>query len=98
MIHIGFCNHFIHRYSFTKVTKPILKSGDFNTCLICSIETKKKERERVNNKTKEKVHVSDDHYHRLHSTFNYLSKQEEKKRKKEKIRVLLLYVGHDNEL
>jgi hypothetical protein len=46
MIHIGFRNHFIHRYSFTKVTKPILKSGDFNTCLICSIETEKRERER----------------------------------------------------
>ncbi len=28
--------------------------------------------------------------------FNYLSKQE--KRKKEKIRVLFLYVGHDDEL
>ncbi len=38
--------------SFIKVTKPILRSGDFNTCLICYIETK--ERERVNKKKKRK--------------------------------------------
>lgn len=41
MIHIGFGNHFVHRYLFVKVTKPILRSGDFNTCLICYIEKKR---------------------------------------------------------
>ena len=77
MIHIGFSNHFVHRYFFVKVTTLILRSGDCNTCLICYIE----ERERMNNKKKQqKVHVSDDHYHGLHSTFNYLSKQERKRR------------------
>jgi hypothetical protein len=43
MIHIGFSNHFVHRYLFVKVTKPILRSGDFNTCLIWYIEKRKRE-------------------------------------------------------
>ena len=59
-------------------------------------------------KTVDKVHVSDDHYYELPSTFNYLFKQEkeetnERQRERETerqrvIRVLRLHVGHDNEL